>query len=105
MNRICGEKMAQSKIGIFRSMSYISKQDNTNGIELAEDTRRLIQTWNNTTGQYCVFSKDTETILFDHEVMKLKNYIHITSPIRRLVDLLNQMILKILSLTQKTEHC
>jgi exoribonuclease R len=28
-----------------------------------------------------------------HEVMNLKSYIHITSPIRRLIDLLNQMLM------------
>ena len=29
----------------------------------------------------------------DHDIMQLKVYIHITSPIRRLVDMLNQMML------------
>lgn len=95
MNRICGEKMAQSRTGIFRAAFYLNKnlaEINENiGMHLADDTRRLIQNWNNTCGQYCVLN-GTENDFADHEVMKLKNYIHITSPIRRLVDLLNQMI-------------
>lgn len=98
MNRICGEKLASAKLGIFRSMSYVNREDKTAGVALTEDTRRLIRTWNNTTGQYGMFSavsgtaSDTDPVLFGHDVMNLKNYIHITSPIRRLVDLLNQMI-------------
>ena len=93
MNRICGEKLANAKLGIFRSMSYLNSEDKTEGAVLSEDTRRLIQTWNNTSGQYAMFSSSaTDPMMFGHDVMHLKNYIHITSPIRRLVDLLNQMI-------------
>lgn len=96
MNRICGEKMARANMGIFRAMSYLNPEDKTRDLvdsTLTEDTRRMIQNWNNTTGQYMAFAKDPHHAhLLDHEIMKLKNYIHITSPIRRLVDLLNQMI-------------
>ncbi len=96
MNRICGEKMANSRTGIFRAAFYLNKDlaDIRGDIapHLSEDTRRLIQNWNNTCGQYCVLNKADNDSVTDHEIMHLKNYIHITSPIRRLVDLLNQMI-------------
>ena len=93
MNRICGEKMAKSNTGIFRKMVYLNAEDKTRDVaELNDDTRRMIQTWNNTSGQYIVFSKENVHQQAEHDVMKLKNYIHITSPIRRLVDLLNQMM-------------
>jgi len=55
-----------------------------------EDTVRVIQTWNNTIGQYIAYDGDAQ---MGHDFMKTKSYIHITSPIRRLVDLLNQIIL------------
>lgn len=96
MNRICGEKMANSRTGIFRAAFYLNKNlaDIRGDIatHLSEDTRRLIQNWNNTSGQYCVLDNEYSDNATDHEIMNLKNYIHITSPIRRLVDLLNQMI-------------
>ena len=46
--------------------------------------------WNNTIGQYVSYK---ENVIAKHDVMKKKSYVHITSPIRRLVDLLNQMLL------------
>ena len=45
--------------------------------------------WNSTGGKYCKFENKDE-----HEILKLESYVHITSPIRRLVDLLNIMKLQ-----------
>ena len=53
------------------------------------DVQRMIQYWKNTSGQYILYSDNHE--LLEHAVMQMKSYIHITSPIRRMVDLLNQM--------------
>ena len=100
MNAYSGVMLANNKTGIFRSAHYINNdlkilpEYNT----FSEDAVRLIQSWNNTSGQYILF--DTNANL-DHELMRnninssksMNSYIHITSPIRRLVDLLNQIIL------------
>jgi exoribonuclease R len=96
MNQLCGEKMATANIGVFRAMSYL-QSDILQRVPagLSEDIRRTISTWNNTTGQYCLLGSQNEDgtpIEIHHELMKVKSYIHITSPIRRLVDLLNQML-------------
>lgn len=109
MNQMCGEKMAQSRIGVFRAMSYL-QTDLLHRVptRLSDDIRRTISTWNNTTGQYCLLGAvkasganaeadanaddDEPLVEIHHELMKVKSYIHITSPIRRLVDLLNQMM-------------
>jgi len=91
MNVECGNYMASKKIGIFRLANYIHSVDAgiTNEIEhLNDNTQRMIKHWSNTTGQYIVY--DGRQVL-EHELMRTKNYIHITSPIRRLVDLLNQI--------------
>jgi len=91
MNVECGNYMASKKIGIFRLANYIHSVDAgiTNEIEhLNDNTQRIIKHWSNTTGQYIVY--DGRQVL-EHELMRTKNYIHITSPIRRLVDLLNQI--------------
>jgi exoribonuclease R len=111
MNTHTGLHMAKEKVGIFRSALFVNsnlRTDAANMTNLKEDTVRVIRTWNNTIGQYVLFDKDA---VLDHEMMSIqsfkkdvnvnkcvehkivKSYIHITSPIRRLVDLLNQIIL------------
>ena len=90
MNIECGNYMAKKSIGIFRLVNYIhtiDKEFQANICHLEENTQRMIKSWSNTTGQYIVYNGT----LLEHELMKTKNYIHITSPIRRLIDLLNQM--------------
>ena len=106
MNAYTGLSMVDKKTGIFRSVVFtdpyndISELDK---IDADEDTCRTIKTWNNTTGKYIAYSETEELTheLIDLKTFKHKNYgksisrpyIHITSPIRRLVDLLNQIIL------------
>lgn len=90
MNHLCGIRMARARTGIFRSMSLLCK-DRTEEIpaHLDAEVRRVLSVWNNTIGQYCVIGEETD---IKHDLMKLSSYIHITSPIRRLVDLLNQIL-------------
>ena len=92
MNKQLGLKMMEKKIGIYRSVNYINSnlKNQENNAKLDVDTVRVIQSWNNTIGQYVEFNENKS---IEHELMNSKAYIHITSPIRRLVDLLNQMIL------------
>jgi hypothetical protein len=112
MNTKTGYTMANEKVGIFRSAVFVNSQlRNDIDSTISEDTARVIRSWNNTIGQYVPYS---ENAIFDHEMMSIKSfksdaiiqnkyngkreqimksYIHITSPIRRLIDLLNQMIL------------
>ena len=92
MNTICGAFLASNGVGIFRTAT-LSAGTGTQidaGIPdtLANDTRRFIQQWRNVSSQYCLYSDDT----IHHEIMNINTYAHITSPIRRLVDLLNMMI-------------
>ena len=89
MNKLCGEHMARNKFGIFRSSIYLHKNRPCLLEDyLGEDSKRVITNWNNITGQYIAFDANEN---FEHEAMQTKTYVHITSPIRRLVDLLNQM--------------
>ena len=88
MNSICGENMVARQIGIFRKTQQtpIVDDDIPN---VSDESRRIIRMWNNNlSGQYVVYDAKLN---LTHDVMKLKNYVHMTSPIRRLVDLLNQM--------------
>jgi exoribonuclease R len=80
----------KNKVGIFRSVKYNDKNEDNNRLDFNEDTLRVVNNWNNITGQYMLYE---ENGIMDHDIMQLKVYIHITSPIRRLVDMLNQMML------------
>jgi hypothetical protein len=105
MNKQTGMIMANEKIGIFRAAAFLNvdlRTDVLSNRDLNDDTKRVIRSWNNTSGQYILYSDDAK---LSHDLMfvnkknntdsdrTMNSYIHITSPIRRLVDLLNQMIL------------
>jgi exoribonuclease R len=109
MNTYSGIFMANHEIGIFRSAFLINPHVRSDSLstDISEDSLRVINMWNNTIGQYILFDKNSS---IEHELMNIKftrkdnafhsdfdvpkkTYIHITSPIRRLVDLLNQIIL------------
>jgi len=97
MNMFTGSFMSNNKIGIFRSAVYINSSLRVDAVGINDETIRVIRSWNNTVGQYIPFMDD---ISIEHELINSKNfkndskvYIHITSPIRRLVDLLNQIIM------------
>jgi len=93
MNKSCGNKMFDSQVGIYRSVSSkntkIDFLDLPENNEMAIETKRLIQTWSGMCGQYTAFSEDA---YLNHDLLNIKTYVHITSPIRRLIDLLNQII-------------
>jgi exoribonuclease R len=94
MNATCGQNLAQRNIGIFRQATFTKTvssdpptiQKHISNLDI--NVQRIIQMWNNIAGQYILYDNRFEIL---HDGMKLKNYIHITSPIRRLVDLLNQL--------------
>ena len=90
MNYYSATEMLKYNNGIFRS-TIITK---TSVIpeHVPEDVSKFIQIWNSSSsGQYI----DGATLgSLRHELLGLDSYIHITSPIRRLVDLLNLIILQ-----------
>ena len=51
---------------------------------LDEEIYKFLKIWKNTSGQYICGQK-----VESHDILELESYIHISSPIRRLVDLLN----------------
>jgi exoribonuclease R len=54
-----------------------------------EDVSKFIKIWNSSSGQYINGSDIKDEKTRRHELLDMDAYIHITSPIRRLVDLLN----------------
>lgn len=92
MNMEVGAYLATNRMGIFRDVQYkhsIDSEFQEDISHLDEDTQRVMKSWTNTVGQYSNFNENIR----EHEFMKISNYVHTTSPIRRIVDLLNQIIL------------
>lgn len=87
MNNFSGNEMIQNENGIYRCM--IADEPPPTPETLSDDATNFLQYWHSNGGQYVPFSNDIR-----HDAMKLHNYIHITSPIRRLVDLLNMIQLQ-----------
>jgi hypothetical protein len=91
MNSRCAQILAQHHTGIFRADSFINamndKSDFVNS-QISADEKRVVKFYkkNNNIDKYVCYSDGC-----------LENYVQITSPIRRLVDLLNYMkLMKIL---------
>jgi len=78
MNSRCGERLACVNDGIFRTATI-----NENS---TSELRHIIRNWNDVSCQYSLSSD------IGHQVLQVAAYTQITSPIRRLVDLLNQTI-------------
>lgn len=101
MNTICGRMMSERGVGIFRQASWhpdtnYSRAPVTMIQALADlpesvpqNTRKLIVNWKHTTGQYVAFDPNRTA---EHATMGKESYVHITSPIRRITDLLNQIV-------------
>jgi exoribonuclease R len=84
MNFHCAKQLVSHKTGIFRST--IIKSSFSVPDTVPEEVSKFIKIWNSASGQYIDGSEIVDT---RHEILDMDAYIHITSPIRRLVDLLN----------------
>lgn len=82
MNYQCSRKFTNYNSGIFRSSSISNINDN-----VPNELVQFIQILNSSSGKY------TTEVCNPHELLKFDSYLHITSPIRRIVDLLNSIIL------------
>jgi exoribonuclease R len=115
MNYFSAKELLKAKVGIFRSTVSKKKETSDKDSEsnslmsesnslmseslydsLPEDVSKFIKIWNSAYGQYLDISLlvDLDPSLYKHELLDMDAYIHITSPIRRLVDLLNMIKLQ-----------
>ena len=100
MNYHCAKELIKYKTGIFRST--IIKREFPIPETVPEDVGKFIKIWNSASGQYIDGSEIHDT---RHEILDMEAYIHITSPIRRLVDLLNMIkIQKVMGIIQLSEN-
>ena len=115
-NTQCAMELYRKQIGIYRSLmmsgtsppelglmqptaaSQIIDSDPT----MKKETKQFMQNWISKHGQYVLYQDSPDLmrpdfvpppkVVIEHSTLKTDPYIHITSPIRRLVDLLNQMM-------------
>lgn len=95
MNHHCARHLMKYNNGIFRAISLSDIGTILPGTvipcDIPEEISQFIKIWkSNIGGQYININKLTDKEdLVRHDLLKMDAYIHITSPIRRLVDLLN----------------
>jgi len=106
MNYNCAKELVNKKSGICRS-TFLNKNIQIPN-DLPEDVIKFVKIWNSSAGHYLDISllKDGESL--SHDLLEMDAYIHITSPIRRLVDLLNmikiQGILGLINMSENANH-
>lgn len=102
MNYHSAKNIINHKTGIFRSTVIKRTFDIPN--TLPESVEKFIKIWNSASGQYI---NGAEIVNTRHELLDVDAYIHITSPIRRLVDLLNmikfQAVNNLINLSKESE--
>tara|TARA_X000000368_G_scaffold313540_2_gene251176 strand:+ start:16814 stop:18490 length:1677 start_codon:yes stop_codon:yes gene_type:complete len=86
-NNSCANEMIKHKNGVYRATKgdAVTEVDKSAPEELSD----FLTIWKSMSGEYTSFEN-----LKPHCLLKFDNYIHITSPIRRLVDLLNITIIQ-----------
>jgi exoribonuclease R len=85
MNHYVGKKLQEYQTGIFRSTKEnISNKDLLE--KIPDEIKKFISIYSSNIGEY------TTDYNKDHQVLELDAYVHITSPIRRICDILNQII-------------
>jgi hypothetical protein len=102
MNFQCAKEFTASNTGIFRStlIKHVVEVPD----HIPEEVGKFIKIWNTSSGQYIDISK-TDHLPLRHDLLEMDAYVHITSPIRRLVDLLNIIqFQKNKGLIQLSEH-
>ena len=87
MNYYCAQELIKSRSGIFRGFTTdkIYKPPE----HLDDNIRKFLQYTRGSGGLYELFSDNIRS----HDILEMDAYINITSPIRRLIDLLNMMVL------------
>ena len=102
MNYYSSKNLMENKNGIFRSLKY-GKLDDIIPDGLDKNVSKFLRIWTSNGSKYILFEEEDKT----HDMFNFGEYIHITSPIRRLVDLLNsiqiQENLNLCDLTDETE--
>lgn len=87
MNYLSAKELVKYKRGIYRSAKLNNEFKAPENVP--DDVQKFLKMWNSFGGKYTTF-KGIES----HDMLELDAYVHITSPIRRLVDILTMLELQ-----------
>ena len=87
MNFLSAKEMQKHKTGLYRAV--LMRQTEVYPTHIPKEVRKFLKGWMSSGGKYVTYSN-----IEGHALLGLKAYTHITSPIRRLVDLLNMLNLQ-----------
>jgi exoribonuclease R len=91
MNFFSAKELLKARVGIFRSTVVKKGKEDLHDSIVPEEISKFVKIWNSSYGQYIDISLVDDPALYKHDLLEMDAYIHITSPIRRLVDLLNMI--------------
>ena len=93
MNHYTAKHMKSERFGIFRTVKNGQAADIDPDIDNENEKLPLVvRLWEqHLTGEYVVYSNNNKVQNLSHHALGFTEYVHITSPIRRMVDLLNQI--------------
>jgi len=80
MNYMVAKEFMKYKTGIFRT----AKLGKAQAENVPDNIKKFLKIWSSKGGKYVKYNE-----VSGHDMLELEAYVHITSPIRRLVDLLN----------------
>ena len=107
MNYQCAIVLLKHNTGIFRSAICKVVPNNNDSLSLSHlpnEVITFVKLWNSTSAQYINGSELSNEQSIRHDILDMEAYVHITSPIRRLVDLLNMIqFQKILHMVELSE--
>lgn len=83
-NKWMANTLSKYKKGMFRISHFTNKVDDT---ITNKETRHFIQNYLNSHCEYSLYQEQLQ-----HELMEQDKYLHVTSPIRRMTDIINQTI-------------
>jgi exoribonuclease R len=98
MNYYCAKNLKKNNTGILLKNNIINIPKITdssvqlNKLDKHDDLKNYVKTWHLSKSEYISFKElniNNTTISTIHESLEIDSYTHITSPIRRIVDLLN----------------
>lgn len=87
MNYYSSRELLKYKCGIFRNAEKGVSESLPE--TLPKNIHKFLTYWKSSGGIYAKITEDNISSIRSHELLNLESYVHITSPIRRLVDLLN----------------
>ena len=91
MNCYSALELMKYQNGIYRSVVLTTDAGIPSDIDLPESVYKYLKIWNSSCSQYTLYSDQIADM--KHDLLELESYVHITSPIRRLVDLINMVMM------------